>query len=216
MQGSSLGWGVAACLLLVLLATAGCSEAQPEPSQAAQPAVSEVGRRFHAADCGAIDGQVLWQGDLPKVEDLQVLPNPLAGEVMHHKQTRPNPNLPHVDPNTQGVSSAVVFLRHVDPLRSSSSQPRSASSTPSSSCSSSTRPRTRPRPPSKWLTSYFATALARSCRSRGAPTPIMGSLAAALVCACSPGIAFCTCCRRAAPRSSAWPFRTRTSRSIGR
>jgi hypothetical protein len=118
MQGSSLGSGVAACLLLVLLAIAGCSEAQPERSQAAQPALSEIGCRFHAADCGMIDGQVLWQGDLPKVEDFDVLPNPLAGEVMHRKQTRPNPNLPHIDPNTHGVASAVVFLRRVDPLRS--------------------------------------------------------------------------------------------------
>jgi Polysaccharide lyase family 4, domain II len=117
MQGSSPDLRIAQCFVLVLLAAAGC-EPRLEPSQAAQTAFGEIGRRFHAADCGTIDGQVLWQGDLPKVEDFEVLPNPLAGEVMHHKQTRPNPNLPHIDPKTRGVASAVVFLRHVAPLRS--------------------------------------------------------------------------------------------------
>ena len=93
---------VAACLLAL-----GCSDAAPESAplqQAAPPAA------FDAASTGSISGQVVWQGDVPPVEMIQMRTDP---PVARGKNIA-NPNHPRIDPASKGVVDAIVFLRGVD------------------------------------------------------------------------------------------------------
>jgi hypothetical protein len=77
----------------------------------------EAGGDFDPATAGTIRGRVVWEGDLPVVAPFEVLPNPLAGALLHKKQLRPNPNAPLIEPCTRGVANTVVFLRGLDPRR---------------------------------------------------------------------------------------------------
>jgi len=100
--------------LLVIL---GCGDV-PSHLQAESPNhAEEAGADFDPVTAGTIRGRVIWYGEMPAVPPFEVLPNPLAGEVLQKKQLRPNPNAPVIEARTKGVDSAVVFLRGIDPRR---------------------------------------------------------------------------------------------------
>jgi hypothetical protein len=102
--------------LLFLMLAAGCDDAQPpQPEVPAHPMV-EAASEFDPTTAGIIQGQVLWSGDIPEV--------PLIQDRVHvfeegggWKITRENPNAPAVNPRTQRVVNAVVYLRGIDPKR---------------------------------------------------------------------------------------------------
>jgi hypothetical protein len=104
-------------LVVLLLTALGCGDMPPPtPEEVSQP-TEEAGREFDPATAGMIRGQVIWDGEIPAVPPLEVMPNPLAGEMLQKKQRRPNPNAPRIEPRTKGVANAVIFLRGLDPRR---------------------------------------------------------------------------------------------------
>jgi hypothetical protein len=112
---SSMHRGIGNWLLLPLLAALGCDGAPPQQQLPEQR--EEAGAAFEPHTAGTIRGQVIWDGEIPTVAPLEVLPNPLAGPALQKKQVRPNPNVPRIDAGTRGVASAVVFLRGIDSRR---------------------------------------------------------------------------------------------------
>ena len=104
-------------LLLPLLAALGCGDAPPPMHDELTPQTEQTGASFEPQTAGTIRGQVIWNGEIPTVASLEVLPNPLAGPALQKKQVRPNPNVPRIDASTRGVASAVVFLRGIDSRR---------------------------------------------------------------------------------------------------
>lgn len=103
---------------LLLLALTGCGGRYDAAPVASRPHAPQLGSAFDPAQCGTIEGQVIWDGPLPKVPDLVVqhapdVPAPDGRRVTHE----PNPFAPQVDAASHGVRDAVVFLRGVEPAR---------------------------------------------------------------------------------------------------
>ena len=105
------------CLLFIVLAALGCSDVSARTEKEASNVESEAGKRFDPLTAGTIQGQVVWSGGIPVVPLLEVQPNPLAGEILHKKQLRPNPNAPSIEPASKALANTVVFLRGIDPQR---------------------------------------------------------------------------------------------------
>ena len=105
------------CLLFLLSAALGCSDVSPPTENESSDLQPEAGAAFDPRSAGVIRGQVVWSGDVPVVPPLEVQPNPLAGEILHKRQLRPNPNAPSIEPGSKGLANAVVFLRGIDPKR---------------------------------------------------------------------------------------------------
>jgi hypothetical protein len=99
----------------MLLAALGCGDASGRTENDTSDLEPEAGAAFDPLRAGTIRGQVVWSGEIPVVPPLEVQPNPLAGEILHKKQLRPNPNAPSIEPSTKGLGNAIVFLRGVDP-----------------------------------------------------------------------------------------------------
>jgi hypothetical protein len=101
-------------LLLAVWMVAGCERSMPSPTES--PAVPAEHRvcRFESRTAATVHGVVRWCGDLPEAAPFEIYPNALGGEVLSHRQTRANPNLPVVNAGNRGVGNAVVFLRGVD------------------------------------------------------------------------------------------------------
>ena len=95
---------------------AGCAESPPSPplSVAAQ---TPLGSRFDAAKSGGIAGEVVWVGAIPTIPAFRSVPEPFSDQPPP-AQDYANPNAPVIDPASNAVASAVVFLRTVDPERS--------------------------------------------------------------------------------------------------
>jgi hypothetical protein len=102
-------------LLLLAVVVSGCDTAAPTPTAA--PTL-ELGTAFNEPACGTITGTVLWSGEQPQVAPFLSPPNPLANPSGVAKRSWPNPHLPLVDPATQGVRDAVVYLRTVESAKS--------------------------------------------------------------------------------------------------
>jgi hypothetical protein len=73
---------------------------------------------FDPQTTGNIEGQVVWEGQLPKVPDFEVRPNPNFYPLWPEQHPRffPNPNAPRIHA-AGGVGNVVVFLRRVDPAK---------------------------------------------------------------------------------------------------
>jgi hypothetical protein len=104
-------------LLLSLLAALSCGELSPSTKTDSPSRAGRAGTDFDPTTAGTIRGRVLWKGDIPAVQPFEIMPNPLAGEVLQKKQVRPNPNAPRIDGGSKGLTNAVVFLRGIDPRR---------------------------------------------------------------------------------------------------
>jgi hypothetical protein len=102
--------------LLLLLALGGCAEegAQPEAILPAPPA--QDGPAFDAANTGVIEGQVVWEGPVPKPAPFVVFATPdnppPDGKLLTYQA---NPFRPLVGPVHRGVEDVVVYLRRIDP-----------------------------------------------------------------------------------------------------
>jgi hypothetical protein len=97
-----------------LAALIGCgpSPADPPPTPPTPPSPA-TGSRFDSASAGTIRGQVLWQGDVPKLEPLiAALPDGAGG---YHWDEKPNPFAPVVEEKSRGLGHAVVYLKGIDP-----------------------------------------------------------------------------------------------------
>lgn len=105
-----------AWLLFVCLVLSGCEENAPPPEAPADP-LTEIGRDFNPDTAGVIRGQVIWQGAIPQVPSYRAPVSPGSEHAGDPRRDWPNPNTPHIDPQTKAVADAVVFLRGVDPRR---------------------------------------------------------------------------------------------------
>lgn len=112
MQG---GWFRIGLLLIPLLA-AGCDEPSPLARDVPAALIVAASSEFDPATAGSIQGQVLWNGELPDVPDFKDRIYPFDGKG-GTKIVRENPNAPAIDPTTDGVTNAVVYLRGVDAKR---------------------------------------------------------------------------------------------------
>src|SRR5262249_26858331 len=90
---------------LTLGTLSGCSDTAAEntPPKTASPAST----LFDAPTAGDISGQVIWEGDLPAPDWLEMRTDPPVARG----QRTPNPNQAQVDPASKGIGNAVVFLR---------------------------------------------------------------------------------------------------------
>jgi hypothetical protein len=103
-----------AALLVTLVA---CTD---EPSVESPPAAPTptAGQAFDPATTGSIEGRVTWQGPLPTVPDLLVLPDPENPDPRGRRLYKtPNAFRPLIDPESGGMRDVVVYLRNVDPDR---------------------------------------------------------------------------------------------------
>lgn len=106
-------------LLVVALSTvaAGCEFEPPFPTLEpdAPPPAAVTASAFDPADTGRITGRVTWTGPPPFAPAFVYgVPEP-AGNF--NIRLVPNPNAPQIDPKSQAVGGAVVFLRGVNPAR---------------------------------------------------------------------------------------------------
>ncbi len=104
------------CLLLAGSLALGCSH---PVSQATPPTPEpEIGGRFNANTCGTITGRVVWDGPIPSVPPFRApyVPRPESGIALG-RHTWPNHRVPVVGKD-RTLSSAVVFLKEVEPNRS--------------------------------------------------------------------------------------------------
>jgi len=114
-QGCDRRRVLAICLLLT--GVGGCetsiADSQTSPEVSPEPVVNQ----FDPATAGTIRGQVIWHGEIPQVPPFLVRANPTGGDALIKRQLQPNPNAPVINPQTHGVSNAVIFLRGVDAAR---------------------------------------------------------------------------------------------------
>lgn len=101
--------------LLSLLLCIGCQPAPSTPPAAVPNSTPEA--RFDAATSGTIVGQVLWDGELPRVPSFRSPPTPAQPPPRPPFRSWPNPNAPRLDTASLGVGDVAVFLRGVDPTR---------------------------------------------------------------------------------------------------
>ncbi len=97
--------------IALTLALAGC-HAQAALERETAPARDSLATEFDATATGTLDGVVRWQGDQPDLPRRQFFATPTVAGSDHA-----SPHLPEVDPDTQGLRRAVVFLRDVEPRR---------------------------------------------------------------------------------------------------
>ncbi len=71
--------------------------------------------RFDPKSAGTVRGEVKWSGAIPNVPKLEGCSNPTRENGPRERVAAPHPNQPAIDPRTDGVANAVVFLRGVDP-----------------------------------------------------------------------------------------------------
>ena len=98
-------------MLLFTVMAAGCGS--PSPAAIMPPSSSPAPTTFDPANSGTVTGRVTWAGPIPAREMfLYGVPKPDGNFDI---RPFPNPNTPDVEPTTQAVRGAVVFLRGVDP-----------------------------------------------------------------------------------------------------
>ncbi len=101
-------------LPVVLASLVGCGPSPDEsPSTSTPPPSPAIGVRFDPATAGTVRGQVLWQGDVPKVPSTTAAIPDWAGGYRWDEM--PNPFAPSVDAKTRGLAHAVVSLQGIDP-----------------------------------------------------------------------------------------------------
>jgi hypothetical protein len=116
MHGCSKAFVLSHLWLLLLTGCGGAPADSVEASPAGEPPAA-AGRDFDIQTVGAIRGKVTWSGSAPAIDGYRVHVNPPIGSPPQPKVFRDNPNAPVIDPLSNGVLHAVVFLRGVEPSR---------------------------------------------------------------------------------------------------
>ena len=98
---------LAAILAVIPLA---CRRHAVEPPVAPAAPVEKLGAHFDPKMTGNISGTVTWADELPEIAPLHVL-QPVDGKAT---EDFPNPNQPTIDPVTNEIDGALIFLRKVD------------------------------------------------------------------------------------------------------
>jgi hypothetical protein len=99
---------------MLTLLTWGCADAGQKPPPA-KPGPERVTTDFDPATAGEIRGRVTWAGALPPVPPFEYRRNLPSGAPSESRLVRDNPNAPVIDPQTRGVTGAVVMLCGIDP-----------------------------------------------------------------------------------------------------
>ncbi|MFO0937290.1 MAG: hypothetical protein U0798_12340 [Gemmataceae bacterium] len=99
-------------LLMGSALSSGCGGTHDDfPERSGSTPVVEIGTQFKPADCGTVSGVVTWKGT-PPVFPVMVV------DSAEGPQRVPNPHALVVQPNSDRVSGAVVYLRGIDLARS--------------------------------------------------------------------------------------------------
>ncbi len=107
-----------ACFVVLLggAVVSGCEESDSPPAIPAGPSV-DAGCDFDPATAGTLAGNVTWDGVIPKVAIYRAPISPGMEQSGGSRREWPNPNAPHIHPDSKAVAGAVVFLRGVDAHR---------------------------------------------------------------------------------------------------
>lgn len=99
-------------LPFVVAIASGCGPSPTEPTTTLPtPARPPAGTRFDPATAGAVRGQVLWQGEVPKLALLTAaIPDGAGG---YRWTEKPNPFAPVVEEKTRGLAHAMVYLKGI-------------------------------------------------------------------------------------------------------
>jgi hypothetical protein len=100
---------------MVLALIPGCGGPGPRPITVAIPPQTRARTHFNPATAGTISGRVAWHGGVPRPAPFRIRFNQPPGSPPQPKLFYDNPNGPAVDPASQGLRDAVVYLRGVDP-----------------------------------------------------------------------------------------------------
>jgi hypothetical protein len=103
-------------IVLFAALLAGCDET-PAPPAKPRGGRADAATLFDAKTAADVAGVVRWAGPLPTVPAFRSIDNPLTDQPPPPPRDWPNPNAPRIDRASRGLSSAVVFLRGIDPRR---------------------------------------------------------------------------------------------------
>jgi hypothetical protein len=116
-HGNALNSGGPILCVVVLFGLSGCIDEGPQPTAPDEsvPAISGASAAFDAENTVSIEGRVIWDGEVPEVPPLTVVPAP---DLMPPDVKAPmNPFRPLINPASKGVEDVIVFLRGVDSAR---------------------------------------------------------------------------------------------------
>src|ERR1700758_1282106 len=99
---------------LYLAGVCGCNSSMADPRTPSEDSQASVVSQFDPSSAGVIRGQVIWQGEIPKIPPFLIRANPTGGPALAKRQLQPNPNAPVIHPQNHGVGNAVIFLREVN------------------------------------------------------------------------------------------------------
>jgi hypothetical protein len=96
----------------------GCSELPGPAARESEEPETALAQAFDPSETGTIRGRVVWDGDPPKSEEFLIRASAYNPYLYQNPARFSTPHIPKVQPKTQGVENAVVYLRGVDPRRS--------------------------------------------------------------------------------------------------
>src|ERR1051326_8466773 len=102
-------------ILFLLFLSSGCEQTSDATAVVSNRAsATKLGTEFDATSTGTISGRVNWSGEVPTAPAMRstivLTPDFSQAETI----LRENPNLPWVDPMSNGVRHPVVSLQNVD------------------------------------------------------------------------------------------------------
>lgn len=98
--------------LLLILGSMGCTQSDPPTVAKADVVVPTLGEAFDRARSGTIQGRVTWNGDIPKLPDVQAaIP---IGKQNYTWEMKPAPYAPKIDAQSTGLANVLISLNGID------------------------------------------------------------------------------------------------------
>src|SRR5262245_42683218 len=87
----------------LLLVTAGCGADELPPPGRPAPAAGDAASLVDPATAATVEGQVVWEGDLPAVPPFNYRMDVHRDDLARQGALRANPHAPAIDPATRAV-----------------------------------------------------------------------------------------------------------------